>query len=210
LLAAFFFRWTGSDATFELTHKSFGEYLAARRLLRMIETLRTRLEDPDYEEADGLRLWYRRTHAAEITMEIADFLVRELRVISVDDVHSLRAALIRLFNRTLRTGMAHEVCADERPPAHFREAQRFDAAAELALFVAIGCCSSAIVETTEDWHIDERRAKVQWSPEWPDHELDKRTSAWSLLRRISTAPVPVIVLARCLWGIDLQKNKKYK
>ena len=64
----------------------------------------------------------------------------------VDDVYSLRAALISLFNRNLRTGMAHEAINDVRPPAHFREAQRFDAAAELALFAAIGCCSSAIIK----------------------------------------------------------------
>jgi hypothetical protein len=78
LLTAFFFRRAGSHETFELTHKSFGEYLAARRLGRLIEDLHRLLPNGDIDEGEGLRRWYRLTYAARVTVEILEFLENEL------------------------------------------------------------------------------------------------------------------------------------
>ena len=67
LLAAFFFRQYGQrasgDPTFIFTHKSFGEYLTARRVVRAIERvireLERRAKNPDegWDERDALKHW---------------------------------------------------------------------------------------------------------------------------------------------------------
>ena len=47
LLTAFYFRQAGDvrgEKTFEFTHKSFGEYLTARRLVRMLDWVQTQLD----------------------------------------------------------------------------------------------------------------------------------------------------------------------
>jgi hypothetical protein len=67
LLTAFYFRREGASDTFELTHKSFGECFAAMRLSRLVESLHRSAQGPDFEEEEGLRRWYRWTHAARIT-----------------------------------------------------------------------------------------------------------------------------------------------
>ena len=67
LLAAFFFRQYGQrisgDPTFVFTHKSFGEYLAARRVVRAMERVSRELErrasspDEGWDERDALTHW---------------------------------------------------------------------------------------------------------------------------------------------------------
>lgn len=66
LLTAFYFRQAGDirgEKTFEFTHKSFGEYLTARRLVRMLDRNQTQLYrhavDPDdgWDERDALKHW---------------------------------------------------------------------------------------------------------------------------------------------------------
>jgi DNA replication protein DnaC len=67
LLTAFYFRQSGNDnagdRTFEFTHKSFGEYLIARRIVREVQLIHKKLEarknDPDegYDERQALERW---------------------------------------------------------------------------------------------------------------------------------------------------------
>jgi len=203
LLTAFYFRREGATETFELTHKTFGEYLAARRLLRLIVDLHEFLTSNDIDDREALRRWYRWTHAARITPEIVAFLEGELRALEVAKLQSLRGSLIRLFDRSLRTGMAYESVEGVRQPANQREAQQFDASAELALFAAIGACTEAIIHGTADLPIEERRRRVRWSPDWPDHQLEARTSAWDLLRRLEAGTARDPLVRRFMQGLDL-------
>ena len=57
LLAAFYVRQAGFTAagerSFEFTHKSFGEFLAARRLVRALRTLARALADREREPDEG-------------------------------------------------------------------------------------------------------------------------------------------------------------
>ena len=123
LLTAFFFRRAGSDETFELTHKTFGEYLAARRLARLIEDLHRLLPAGDIDDGEGLRRWYRLTHAARITgnpgvpgggthrPSFANDLRRSaasLEPRSLDEIGTRRDMLIELFNENLANGMPYE------------------------------------------------------------------------------------------------------
>ncbi len=65
LLAAFFFRQYGQrasgDSTFVFTHKSFGEYLAAQRVMRAAEKVIRELEshaqnyDEGWDEQEALK-----------------------------------------------------------------------------------------------------------------------------------------------------------
>jgi Pentapeptide repeats (8 copies) len=89
LLAAFFFRKSGyastGDEQFIFTHKSFGEYLAARRLCRaaakLVEQLARREEcyEDGISMADGLKNWFKLAGSAMITRYIRDFLRNEIR-----------------------------------------------------------------------------------------------------------------------------------
>ncbi len=202
LLTAFYFRREGASDTFELTHKSFGEYFAAKCLLRLVEILHRSAQDTEFEEEDGLRRWYRWTHAARITQEILDFLQGELRELGLDEISARRATLIRLFDRNLRTGMAHLTIDGVPAPEHFRQAQQRDAAAELALFTLIGACTAVLVEQTGTLPADERRAIIGWSPAWPDRDLPERTSAWDLLRRLEAGTAEDRLVRRRMLGMN--------
>jgi hypothetical protein len=68
LLTAFYFRQSGfnekqGEKTFEFTHKSFGEYLAAKRIVREVKLIHRKLEarkdDPDegWDEKEALKRW---------------------------------------------------------------------------------------------------------------------------------------------------------
>jgi Pentapeptide repeats (8 copies) len=67
LLTAFYFRRSGSDndgdKTFEFTHKSFGEYLTAKRIIREVRLIQKKLmarkSDPDegWDEREALHRW---------------------------------------------------------------------------------------------------------------------------------------------------------
>jgi hypothetical protein len=206
LLTAFYFRREAAGDTFELTHKSFGEYFAALRLLRLAETLHRSAQDPEFEAEDGLRRWYRWTHAARITEEILAFVEGELRGLGVDEISARRGTLIQLFDRNLRTGMAHLTIDGVAAPAHFRQAQQRDAAAELALFTVLGACTAVLVEETESLSDVERRAIIGWSPAWPDREQLLRTSAWDLLRRLEVGTALDPIVRRHMLGMDLTQQ----
>jgi hypothetical protein len=67
LLTAFYFRQSGhdhsGDKTFEFTHKSFGEYLTARRIVQEVQYIHRKLEDryndpyEDWDERRALHRW---------------------------------------------------------------------------------------------------------------------------------------------------------
>jgi hypothetical protein len=206
LLTAFYFRREGAEATFELTHKSFGEYFAALRLCRLVHDLHRWLAEDEIDGEEALRRWYRWTHAARITQEILAFVEGELRELSVDEIGARRGTLIRLFDRNLRTGMAHLTIDGVAAPAHFRDAQGYDAAAELALVTVLGACSAVLIEKTATFSDDERRTIVGWSPAWPDRDLPERTSAWDLLRRLEAGTARDSIVRRYMMGMDLTQQ----
>ncbi len=207
LLTAFYFRREGADDTFELTHKSFGEYFAALRLWRLIQSLHRQAENPEFEEGEGLRRWYRWTYAARITPEIVHFLQGELRALSLEEVQALRATLILLFNRNLRTGMALSGGDDVPVPQNFRQAQRFDAAAELALLVAIGACSNDLLAKSFQRPIEEQRVIAQWHPIWPNPEIATNgTDFQDMLYRLSLGEQLFYLAKRYLEGISVDRQ----
>ena len=71
LLAAFFFRHAGQlpsgERTFEFTHKSFGEYLTARRIGRLIRVISSELERREQDREVGWDHQYALVQWVEIT-----------------------------------------------------------------------------------------------------------------------------------------------
>jgi hypothetical protein len=203
LLTAFFFRRVGSDETFELTHKTFGEYLAARRLARLVEDLHRLMPSGDIDAAEGLRRWYRLTHAARITLEILKFLENELLALPLDEVQTRRATLIALFDENLAVGMPFQGVEAHGQPMTYREAERFTAAAELALFASIGVCTRAIIGKTSAMVPETQRQAVRWTPTWVDRNQEMRLSARDLLLRLEAGMIGDPCARGSMQGIDL-------
>jgi len=147
LLAAFFFRQygqrTSGDPTFVFTHKSFGEYLAARRLVRAIERVSRELErrvsspDEGWDERDALKHWAQICGPSAMSEYLHTFLLNEVRLRSHTDLERWQEQLTRLFNFVLR----HAMPMEQLQIATFREAMFQSANAEEALLVALNVCA---------------------------------------------------------------------
>jgi uncharacterized protein YjbI with pentapeptide repeats len=118
LLAAFFFRKQGQrssgDATFVFTHKSFGEYLASRRImraaLRIAEELEDRERNPDkgWNEKEALKHWAQICGPSPVSPYIHNFLLNEAQSRPMDVCRKQQSYLARLFSYMLCHGMPME------------------------------------------------------------------------------------------------------
>jgi uncharacterized protein YjbI with pentapeptide repeats len=150
LLAAFFFRQYGQrksgDPTFVFTHKSFGEYLAARRVVRAIERVSRDLErrasspDEGWDERDALKHWAQICGPSAMTDYLHTFLLDEVRLRSPKELERWQEQLTRLFNFVLR----HAMPMEQLQIATFREAMFQSRNAEEALLVALNVCARTI------------------------------------------------------------------
>jgi Pentapeptide repeats (8 copies) len=147
LLAAFFFRQYGQrpsgDPTFVFTHKSFGEYLTARRIVRAIERanreLGRRYQNPDegWDERDALKHWAQICGPSAISQYLHPFLLNEMKLQSVEQISRWQSHLSKLFNYMLRHGMPME----QLQIGPFKEASFQSRNAEESLLVALNACS---------------------------------------------------------------------
>ena len=150
LLAAFFFRQYGQrisgDPTFVFTHKSFGEYLAARRVVRAIERVSRELErraaspDEGWDERDALKHWAQICGPSAMSGYLHTFLLNEVRLRSHTELEGWQDQLTRLFNFVLR----HAMPMEQLQMATFREAMFQTQNAEEALLVALNVCAQTI------------------------------------------------------------------
>lgn len=146
LLAAFFFRRygqrTSGDPTFVFTHKSFGEYLAARRIVRAIEKVirdldrRTKEPDEGWDEKDALKYWVQICGPNDISEYLHVFLLNEMKLHS-SELEEWQSLLARLFNYVLQHGMPME----QLQIRTFKEAAFQSRNAEEALLVILNACS---------------------------------------------------------------------
>jgi uncharacterized protein YjbI with pentapeptide repeats len=142
---AFFFRQHGrretGDATFVFTHRSFGEYLAARRIVREMEKMLLQFEhslqsEEDWDEQDALRRWAQLCGPRAISDDIREFLINELRLRQETHLYALQAVIERLFSRVLRSGTPME----RVHPQSFQAAAQQARNAEETLLVALNSC----------------------------------------------------------------------
>lgn len=147
LLAAFFFRQYGQrasgDPTFVFTHKSFGEYLAARRVVRAIEKvvreLDRRMESPDegWDERDALKHWAQICGPSPISEYLHVFMVNEMRLHSASQLIPWQETLAKLFSYMLRHGMPME----QLHLASYKDTLFQSRNAEEGLLVALNACA---------------------------------------------------------------------
>jgi uncharacterized protein YjbI with pentapeptide repeats len=147
LLAAFFFRQYGQrisgDPTFVFTHKSFGEYLAARRVVRAMERVSRELErrasspDEGWDERDALKHWAQLCGPSAMSEYLHTFLLNEVRLRSHAELERWQEQLTRLFNFVLR----HAMPMEQLQIATFREMMFQSRNVEEALLVVLNVCA---------------------------------------------------------------------
>lgn len=192
LLAAFFFRKYGQrssgDATFVFTHKSFGEYLAARRIVRAIERIvreldrRSRSADEGWDEKDALRHWVQICGPSPISSYLHAFLLSEVKLRDSVELSDWQGCLTNLLGYLLRQGLPME----QLQLPSFRDALFQARNAEEALLVALNSCARVTGRVS---------ALVPPDP----------TAFGAWFRRIQgqrTGPEPSLA-ARCLSHLDL-------
>jgi len=149
LLTAFYFRHSGfrekdAEKTFEFTHKSFGEYLTARRIVREVRLIHKKLEacrsDPDegWDERDALKRWAILCGPSAMDEYLFNFIVDEMRLQNSSDVGNWQQTLCHLIGFMLRHGMPMERL-DPRPS--FQEENRQARNAEEALLAVLNACA---------------------------------------------------------------------
>jgi hypothetical protein len=159
LLMAFYFRRAGNrvegDQTFEFTHKSFGEYLTAKRLVSVIERLHDELErrrrviDSGFDERRALEDWVKLCGPVAMDTYLFKFIVNEMMLNDRSKVAEWQKTTIQLFNYMLRNGMPMERL-EPRPAYH--EERRQARNAEEALLAVLNACARLTDEVSKiDW-----------------------------------------------------------
>jgi uncharacterized protein YjbI with pentapeptide repeats len=148
LFTAFYFRKSGNDNssenTFEFTHKSFGEYLTARRIVREVRLIHKKLEDrqtdPDegWDEREALQRWAILSGSSAMDEYLFNFVMDEVRLEHLQDsshVAKWQQTFCHLIGFMLRHGMPMELL-DPRP--NFQEENRQARNSEDSLLAILG------------------------------------------------------------------------
>jgi uncharacterized protein YjbI with pentapeptide repeats len=155
LIAAFYFQQvveaTRRRDAIEFTHKSFGEYLTARRLVRAVSEIHEELSrnSPRYTEFQALLEWFELTHQTRMDVDLLRF-VRDEILLRHSEAGDWQVSLCRLLNYDLRHGMPVRLSDD----VTFRAGERQARNAEETLLAALNACARATGERT--------------TPAWPD------------------------------------------
>jgi len=144
VLNAFFFQPRGG-ATLgicEFTHKSFREYLTARRLVREVEDLHENLNRgrSSLRVEEALGRWVRLAGPAALDFDLLGFLGDDIAARPAD-AESWLPTLVTLFNANLCDGMP---VAAGGAIASFRDAERHARNAEETLLAVLNACASAL------------------------------------------------------------------
>ncbi len=158
LLAAFYFKQAQGDETYEFTHKSFGEHLAARRILRLMRRIHQECEsrqdsfDRGYDHRQALVEWAKVTGQAPIDSYRYEFLCREVRLqASAREASSWQ----RTFAQLWQHAVIYSTPMEELGAISFREMLRRRNNAEETLLAAHSACGLRAGQ----------RAHLEWSTE---------------------------------------------
>ncbi len=193
LLTAFYFRESGdlrgSEKTFEFTHKSFGEYLTARRIVDRVKQIHKKLQDSendydnDYDPRKALIAWATLCGPTAIDEYLFSFIVNQMQLQSPDEVKQWQKTLGDLIKYLLDKGMPME----KTNCPNFQEEMRQARNAEEALLAVFNACG----------RVTEEIFPIQWpSPEAFGNWLARLQG-----QRIDYEPMFVL---DCLSFLDLQ------
>ncbi|MFN6527081.1 pentapeptide repeat-containing protein [Nostoc sp. ChiSLP03a] len=162
LLTAFYFRESGvkeQEKTFEITHKSFGEYLTAKRIVREVrlihKKLKDRQNDPDdgCDEREALKRWAILCGASPMDEYLFNFVADEMCLQDASDVGNWQQILCHLIGFMLRHGMPMERL---NPRPDFQEENRQARNAEEALLAVLNTCARVTKTVSKiQWHTPE-------------------------------------------------------
>lgn len=147
LLTAFYFRQSdiqGSEATFEFTHKSFAEYLIARRIVLELKLIQSEFSrhceniDVGWDEKECLRRWINLCGIVELDKYILNFLRAEVALQDISVILSFQEVLCEIFTFSLRYGMPMQYLKDR--PGLLLEIQ-MSQNSEFALLACVNACS---------------------------------------------------------------------
>lgn len=115
LLTAFYFRQSehrqDGDPTFEFTHKSFGEYLTALRIVRLLRQMekqrKRRQEDPDdgWSEKVALQHWTAFCAVTGIDKDLLRFISNAFQAMTQEELLALQAMVRDLLSYTINHGL---------------------------------------------------------------------------------------------------------
>jgi hypothetical protein len=155
LLAAFFFRRYGErssgDHTFVFTHKSFGEYLTARRIVRAVGKIVREIDNHDkspdegWDENEALKHWAQICGPTAISHYLHSFIVNEIALSPKGVISQWQIQLSHLFSYMLRNGMPIELLQLRT----FKDALHDSRNAEEALLVALNACARVTGQVSE-------------------------------------------------------------
>ncbi|MBD2569761.1 pentapeptide repeat-containing protein [Anabaena lutea] len=158
LLTAFYFRQSGvreQEKTFEFTHKSFGEYLTARRIVRELDFIHEQLAEREknrrkgWYEKEALKQWAILCGISPLNEYLFSFIFDEMRLQDPENVAKWQQTLCNLISFMLREGMPME----ELKLANFYEENRQARNAEEALLVVLNACARVTKKISEiKWH----------------------------------------------------------
>ncbi|ELS03210.1 putative low-complexity protein [Xenococcus sp. PCC 7305] len=200
LLTAFYFRQSGygkdGDRTFEFTHKSFGEYLTAKRIVRELikinRQLKNREDDPDegWDEKQALTRWIVICGMSAINEYLFKFICDEISLYQTETVKQWQETLSNLISFMLRQGMPMEKL-DPRPP--YQEECRQGRNAEEALLVVV----NASARSTQE------RSNINWRSEYS-------FGKWLSRLQNHTADDDKIIINQCLNWLNLYRANLYR
>ncbi len=162
LLTTFYFREAaqGQD-TFEFTHKTFAEYLTARRIVRTVEEIhderrrnRERGGSYGHDLEDALRIWAKTCGPSAMDGDVFEFFADEIRIRNEerDCAESWKETFAELIRYVLREGMPiHNL--DEA--LDYRTEKEWARNAEEALLAVVHACRLALLDRVAE---DDREA----------------------------------------------------
>ena len=159
LLTAFYFRQSGysndGDRTFEFTHKSFGEYLTARRIVRELDKINRQLQareddlDEGWDKKQALTRWIMLCGISAIDEYLFEFICSEIALQEKAKVKQWQQTLSDLISYMLRQGMPMERI---EPRPSYKEECRQSRNAEEALLAVLNACARYIEEISNiEW-----------------------------------------------------------
>jgi len=189
LALTFFFRKQDlADRGFEFTHRTFGEYLVARCLVRHVDESVERFANA--RSVNELADWLNLCGAAELTPTSIDFLMNEMRLKSAEGLRGLRTALAHIFKLSLRDGMPVRAGDQET----WRSAEVRQRNAEGALLACVSAASIALME------------KDKGASALDIGFMDPNISSRDLLERLNITGFNSTAFRQCLGGIDFRSS----
>jgi hypothetical protein len=158
LLMAFYFRRAGvsesGEKTFEFTHKSFGEYLTAKRVVRLLGDIFDELQrhhenvDKGWDEREALVRWIRLCGPTPLDKYLFKFIENEVRLAGQAHAVAWQEMLCKLMGFELRNGMPMEAVN----LSTYKEASRQARNAEESLIVVLNACAGVTKLPSDiDW-----------------------------------------------------------